>query len=95
MKSNLHLQDHLVLSIVVSFFLFLIQVRFSPILYKFEERIFSVFALGDNDGNISVWRLSNDMKDNELKAMKLFKSHQNASQIIEDITWSKDVNYLI
>jgi hypothetical protein len=37
--------------------------------------VINVFALGDNDGNISVWRLANGMNDKDLKAMKLFKSH--------------------
>ena len=31
--------------------------------------------MGDNDGNISIWRLGNDMKEKDLKALKLFKSN--------------------
>lgn len=33
-------------------------VKFSPILFKMEgDEYFNVFAMGDNDGNISLWRI--------------------------------------
>lgn len=33
-------------------------MRFSPILFKFNESYCNIFAVGDNDGNVSLWRLS-------------------------------------
>ena len=41
--------------------------------------------MGDNDGNISVWRLSERAPEKPLLLLK------NASgELIEDITWSSD-----
>lgn len=31
--------------------------------------------MGDNDGNISLFRLSKEMENDDLKVVKLFKSH--------------------
>ena len=55
--------------------------------------IFNVFAMGDNDGNISVWKLYKNMNSEDMKAIKLFKSHQDSREMIEDISWSQDVNF--
>jgi hypothetical protein len=50
-------------------------VRFSPRLYSSGSKVYSVFAMGDNDGNISLFRLAKDMEDEDLKVLKLMKSH--------------------
>ena len=50
--------------------------------------------MGDNDGNISIWRIADNMGDKCLKAVKLFKSHPDTCELIEDLVWDQDVNYI-
>ena len=38
--------------------------------------------MGDNDGNISLFRLCKDMEENDLKAVFLFKSHPDGLELI-------------
>ena len=60
-------------------------------MHKKDNKIFSIFAIGDNDGNVSVWKICRDLELSEMKAIKLFKSHQEGQSMIEDMTWSADV----
>lgn len=34
-------------------------VKFNPNLYDYDGYVINVFALGDNDGNISIWYFFN------------------------------------
>ena len=55
-------------------------VKFNPHLFIFENNKISIFAMGDNDGNISIWGLSDKLVMN--KQFFLFKSHYNGTEII-------------
>lgn len=49
-------------------------VKFNPCLFNNNGDIINVFAMGDNDGNISVWTISE--KFCTKKPLMLFKSHK-------------------
>ncbi len=69
-------------------------VKFNPNLYKYEEKyIINIFALGDNDGNISVWGIGENFT--QKRPFYLFKSYKDSDELIEDIDWSSDGNLMI
>lgn len=49
--------------------------------------------MGDNDGNISIWGLSDKFFMD--KPFFLFKSHSNGTELIEDLCWNSSGNLLI
>ena len=63
-------------------------VKFNKNLYENGGKIISVFAMGDNDGNISVWGIGDDYSSE--KPFFLLRSHKNGQELIEDIVWSED-----
>ncbi|EAR94477.1 TUP1-like enhancer of split protein (macronuclear) [Tetrahymena thermophila SB210] len=68
-------------------------VKFNPNLYENKESVINVFALGDNDGNISIWGIGDGYQAK--KPFFLFKSHPNGNELIEDICWNAEGNMLI
>jgi len=32
-------------------------IKFSPVLYKKNDYVISVFAVGDSDGNVTIWEI--------------------------------------
>jgi protein HIRA/HIR1 len=60
------------------------SVRFSPVLYQ-QDGIKSVFAMGDNDGNISFWHLNSKFPEKPIFLLK-----NTSGELIEDIAWSRD-----
>ena len=70
-------------------------LKFNPMIRRSEKDDFlNYIAMGDNDGNMSIWKVHNDMERDE-GPFVLVKSHQNSNELIEDIDWSKDGNFLI
>lgn len=61
-------------------------VKFSPILFKYNQEYCNIFAVGDNDGNISFWRINDTITDE--KPFLLIKGHKKAGELIEDLTWN-------
>ena len=57
-------------------------------MFLIGNRVYSVFAMGDNDGNISLFRLAKDMEETDLKVLKLLKSHPKGQDLIQDISWN-------
>jgi protein HIRA/HIR1 len=53
-----------------------------------------IFAVGDNDGNISVWRLTQS-KETDDAPMMLIKGHKNGAELIEDLAWNSMGNLLM
>lgn len=49
--------------------------------------------MGDNDGNISIWGLSDKFFMD--KPFFLFKSHSNGTELIEDLCWNSNGNLLV
>jgi len=68
-------------------------VKFNPNLYANKETVINIFALGDNDGNISIWGIGDNYTAR--KPFFLFKSHPNGNELIEDICWNAEGNMLI
>ncbi|CAD8192363.1 unnamed protein product [Paramecium pentaurelia] len=70
-------------------------VRFSPMLFKNSNsnEYFSVFAIGDNDGNISLWQINENQIDEQ--PFLLVKGHKKAGELIEDITWNQQGTVLM
>lgn len=50
--------------------------------------------MGDNDGNISVWKIQ-DEKEQDLAPLILLKGHKNSGELIEDICWNEQGNLMI
>ena len=64
-------------------------VKFSPILYLYNNtEPINVFAMGDNDGSISVWGIGERFYSKQ--PFFLLKSHKDENELIEDIEWSDD-----
>lgn len=68
-------------------------IRFSPVLYEKSDAVISVFAMGDNDGNISIWCLGDKLLMD--KPFFLFKAHSNGTELIEDLAWNSKGNLLM
>jgi len=68
-------------------------IKFNPILFEKSGIVISVFAMGDNDGNISVWGLGDKLIND--KPFFLFKSHSNGNELIEDLGWNSQGNLLM
>ena len=68
-------------------------IKFNPVLFEKSDAIISVFAMGDNDGNISVWGLGDRLIND--KPFFLFKSHSNGNELIEDLAWNAQGNLLM
>ena len=68
-------------------------VKFNPNLYNYKENIINIFALGDNDGNISIWGIGEGFTSK--KPLLFLKSHPNGNELIEDISWNNEGNMLI
>lgn len=68
-------------------------VKFNQNLFQQGNCVINIFALGDNDGNISIWGIGEGYTPK--KPFFLFKSHPNGNELIEDICWNSAGNMLI
>ncbi len=73
-------------------------IKFNPNLFRMydketdKECIINVFAMGDNDGNLSLWGIGDGFQ--QKKPFFLFKSHPNGNEMIEEISWNARGNML-
>lgn len=68
-------------------------IKFNPLLFEKSGAIISVFAVGDNDGNISIWSMGDKLVMD--KPFFLFKAHSNGTELIEDLAWNSQGNLLM
>ena len=64
-------------------------VKFNPHLYELPtNQIVNVFAMGDSEGNISLWLLGEKFVSK--KPFLLLKSKEDSNEIVEKIQWSSN-----
>lgn len=63
-------------------------------MYKSDAEKFNVFGMGDNDGNLSIWKLG-DEKAQDPNPVTLLKGHKNSGELVEDITWNSTGTLMI
>ena len=69
-------------------------LRFSPVLYRYQDKVINVCAMGDNDGNVQLWGIG-DSGFQSKHPFFFLKSHIQGSDLIEDIAWSADGSCMI